>query len=141
MNLQNNCCAMLKQLHDEIGRRVNNSLRSQNMTFAQMHVLLLLHDAPNHQLPLKDLEALMHVAQSTAAGIVSRLQKKELVQALDDAADQRIKIVQLTESGLTCCQTANKHINETEAALLSGLTETEQVIFLTLLKKLRDTVC
>ena len=83
----------------------------------------------------------MHVAQSTTAGIVSRLQKKELVQALDDAADQRIKIVQLTESGLNCWQTANKHITETEAALLSGLTETEQAILITLLKKLRDNVC
>lgn len=141
MDWQNNCGAMLKQLHDEIERRANNSLRSQNLTLAQMHVLLLLHDAPNHQLSLKDLEALMHVAQSTTAGIVSRLQKKELVQALDDAADQRIKIVQLTESGLNCWQTANKHITETEAALLSGLTETEQAILITLLKKLRDNVC
>ena len=141
MNRQNNCGAMLKQLHDEMEKRANNSLRSQNLTLAQMHVLLLLHDAPNYQLPLKELETLMHVAQSTTAGIVSRPQKKGLVQALEDPTDQRIKIVQLTESGLDLCQSADKHIAQTEAELLAGLTEAEQTIFLTLLQKLRDSLC
>lgn len=141
MNRQNNCGAMLKQMHDEMDKRTNNSLRPQNITLTQMQTLLMLYDAPDYQLPLKSLETLLHVAQSTTAGIVSRLQKKGLVQALEDPADKRIKIAQLTDSGREYCLTADKHITETEAQLLSGLTEAEQTIFLMLLRKLRDSFC
>ena len=82
----------------------------------------------------------MHVAQSTAAGIVARLEQKNLVEGFGSADDRRIKMVRITPLGEQCCQRAEQNMQQAEKALLSGLTQTEQDIFLSLLKKVRDTL-
>lgn len=129
------CGAMIKQLHDEIEKLANSSLRSQDLTMAQMHVLMELKAASERQLSLKELERLLHVAQSTTAGIVTRLEQKGFVETFGNNQDRRIKIVRITDSGLDCCASAEEHIQRTEAHLLSGLTEPERILFRDLLQK------
>lgn len=140
MKNQNTCGAMIKQIHDELEKRANNALRPHNLTMAQMSVLLALNDVVDKQIPLKNLEQIFHVAQSTAAGIVSRLEQKGLIEALGDPGDRRIKKVQITEKGRERCREAEQHMEQTEERILSKLTETEQVILLTLLQKVRDSL-
>lgn len=140
MKNQNTCGAIVKQINDELERRANNALRPHGLTMAQMHVLLTLDDAVGGQMSLKDMEQSLHVAQSTAAGIVSRLEQKGLIEAFGDPEDKRIKKVRITERGKERCQEAEQHMEETEAYILSRLTETEQVILLTLLQKVRDSL-
>lgn len=136
MQKNNLCGAMIKQIHDEIEKLSNSSLRSQDLTMAQMHVLMELEAAPARQLSLKELERLLHVAQSTTAGIVSRLEQKGFVKTFGDAQDRRVKIVRITDSGLDCCANAETYIQCTEARLLSGLTESEKTLFRELLRKI-----
>lgn len=140
MKNEDTCGAMVKQIHDELEKRANNALRPHNLTMAQMNVLLELNDVNGRQISLKDLEQKFHVAQSTAAGIVSRLEQKGLVEALGDPEDKRIKKVQITAKGMERCQEAERHMEETETHILSRLTETEEVILLTLLEKVRDSL-
>lgn len=140
MKNQNTCGAMIKQIHDELEKRANNALRPHNLTMAQMSILLALNDVVDKQIPLKNLEQTFHVAQSTAAGIVSRLEQKGLIEALGDPGDRRIKKVQITEKGRERCREAEQHMEQTEERILSKLTETEQVILLTLLQKVRDSL-
>lgn len=89
---------------------------------------------------LKDLERALHVAQSTAAGIVARLEQKGLVEGFGCSDDKRVKMVRITQQGIECCQQAEQDMEQAEKSLLSGLTITEQSIFLSLLKKVRDTL-
>lgn len=140
MNRNQSCGALLKQLHDELEKRANNELRAEDITSAQVGALLILHEVPEGYLPLKELEQRLHVSQATAAGLVVRLEQKGLVQGFQDASDRRIKLVQITEEGAERCRRAERHMEETEKKLLSGLTETEQEIFFALLKKVRDTM-
>lgn len=137
---QNSCGAAIKQLNDELEKNANNELRSQGLTMTQCRTLLILDDAPDKQLPLKDLEHTMRVAQSTAAGIVARLEQKMLVEGFISPEDRRVKMVRITPQGVACCREAEQHMEQTEAQLLSGLTEAERTIFLTLLQKVRDTL-
>ena len=51
---------------------------------------------------MKELEHYFQIAQSTVVGIVSRLEKKELVEAFGDSSDKRIKVVHITPSGEAC---------------------------------------
>ena len=81
---------LLKQIHDGVEKQANNSLRSQGLTLAQVGALIELRSIPEKQLTLKELEKRLHVAQSTAAGIVARL---GLLRAL---------VMQMTV-GLKCC--------------------------------------
>ena len=115
-------------------------MRPQGMTMAQYGVLLALNRAEDGTLPLKELEQLLRVAQSTAAGIVARLEQKGFVEGFGDPADRRVKLVRITAAGEACCRQAERNMEQTETNLLSGLTETERSIFLTLLKKVRDTL-
>ena len=67
------CGGLIKQIHDALEKSANNAMRPQGMTMAQYGVLLALNRAEDGTLPLKELEQLLRVAQSTAAGIVARL--------------------------------------------------------------------
>ena len=83
----------------------------------------------------KELEGLLHVAQSTAAGIVVRLEQKGFVQSFTDENDRRIKKVSITPAGMECCKNAASDVEDIEAKLLSGLTEQERLLLPDLLKK------
>lgn len=137
---QNACSALLKQLHDEMEKNANNAMREDGVTMAQCGALLMLDGASEKQLPLKELEQQLRVAQSTAAGIVARLQKKGLVEGCRSFDDKRIKMVRITPQGMEVCQHAQQNMKQAEESLLAGLTETERGIFLSLLKKVRDTL-
>lgn len=134
------CGGLIKQIHDALERNANNAMRPQGMTMAQFGVLLALGWEEDGTLPLKALEQRLHVAQSTAAGIVARLEQKGFVESFGDPADRRVKLVRITEAGQGCCREAERNMERTEAELLSGLTEAERGILLVLLKKVRDTL-
>ena len=137
---ERNCGDLLKQIHDEMEKQANNMLRSQDLTMAQVGALLALNQTNEKKMPLKDLERWLHVAQSTAAGIASRLEQKGLVEAFGDPTDKRIKMLRITSSGIACSKTAEKNMMAAEQELLSGLTEAEQTIFKTLLLKVRNSL-
>lgn len=140
MEQARDCGMLIKQIHDELSKNANNALRSQNITLAQLEVLDQLNQAPEGRYSLKELEQILHVAQSTAAGIISRLEQKGFVAGFGDAGDRRIKRVQITPAGVECVRTALHHRAEAEAILLSSLTEAERDVFYMLLKKVRDSL-
>lgn len=140
MEKPQDCGMLIKQINDELLKNANNALRSQNITLAQLEVLDQLNQAPEGQYSLKELEQILHVAQSTAAGIISRLEQKGFVEGLGDAEDRRIKRVQITPAGVDCVRTALHHRAEAEGLILSNLTEAEWNIFYMLLKKVRDSL-
>lgn len=49
-------------------KSANNDLRGRGLTVTQLNLLLSLYDSPDGELSLKQLEQIMHVAQSTTAG-------------------------------------------------------------------------
>lgn len=140
MEERRDCGLLLKQINDELRKNANNALRPLGMTMAQLEALVELDRSPDRQRSLKELEQLLHVAQSTAAGIIARLEQKGLVEGFGDAEDRRVKLVRITPAGSECVRAALHHRAETEGNLLSGLTETERDIFYTLLKKVRDSL-
>jgi len=134
------CGTLIKQIHDGLEKRANNSLRSQNLTMVQVDALFELRFAPEKKMALKELEHRLHVAQSTAAGIVVRLEQKGFVECFGDENDRRIKILRITPVGEQCCQLADQKMAETEALLLSSLTETESAIFFSLLERVSNNL-
>ena len=134
------CGFLIKQIHDNIEKNVNNRLREQDLTLSQINVLLMLNKSADKRMTLKDIEKTFGVAQSTVAGIISRLEKKGFVQCLGDSIDKRIKIAAITKLGQDCCKDAEKHITETENKLLSNLNDDEKVLFNTFLQKVSKSL-
>ena len=129
----------IHQIHSTIEKSVNNQLRKQGLTFSQMNVLLTLASVPGKRLSFKELEKRLTLAQSTTAGLISRLEQKGLAAVLGDKDDKRIKYVEITALGTKYCEDAKLEMNDTEEKLVSCLTETERKTFLSLLKKVNDT--
>ena len=134
------CGAYIKHISDVLQRNCNNALQTKGLTMSQLTVLHLLQNAPCCALPLKELEKELRVAQSTAAGIITRMEEKGLVQGYGHAEDKRIKMIRITEAGRACFADAQGHSLESEAQLLSALTEEEKCLLNTLLKKVSESL-
>lgn len=140
MKYENSCGLLIRQIHNALEKSSNNTLRDRGLTFAQVSALLSIRDTAEKQVTFKELEKLLHLAQSTTAGIISRLEQKNLVRIHGDAADKRIKYVQITPLGEQYCEEAEDSMERTEEHLLSSLTDIEKSLFNSLLQKVSDTV-
>lgn len=116
----------IKQIHDRLEKQANNAMRTTDLTIMQVSVLMLLQDTEEQQLSMKELESRLSVAQSTVAGVVSRLEQKGFVEALGDPSDRRIKRVHITPAGEICCAEAVCHKEEAEQKLLQGFSQEER---------------
>lgn len=138
--LKDSCGFLIKQINDALAKQSNNTLRSQDLTLAQLTVLIWLNELPDKTAPLKELERALGVAQSTAAGIVSRLEQKEFVEGFGDPSDKRIKMLRIMPKGEQCYGEARLSMDETEGKLLAGLDEEEKTTLARLLQKVKSNL-
>lgn len=131
---------LIKQIHDRLEKHANNALREKGLTLMQVSVLSTLQAAAGQQLSMKELERHFGVAQSTVAGIVSRLERKGFVEAVGDAADKRIKLVHLTSAGAAFCGEAACRMDEAEEKLLQGFSAEDAETLNRLLTKVCDNL-
>ena len=130
----------IKRIDNALAKEANSNLQALNLTMQQNRVLIQLAHTSGHTLSLKELEERFGAAQSTVAGLVSRLEKKGLVEALSDPADRRIKLVRLTEEGLLLHSESHQRVVESEERLTALLSDEEKEALLACLKKVWDAV-
>ena len=134
------CGLLIKQIHDATRKHVDNSLRKKGLTLAQGRVLMVLGEEGGSAIALKELERRFHVAQSTIAGLVQRLEAKGFVEGVTASGDNRVKLVRLTPAGEQFHKANIKEIVEIEQRLLSPLTGQEQEDFLRMLRTVFDGI-
>lgn len=140
MKSENSCGLLLRQINNSLEKRANNDLRARDLTLAQVSALLSIQKTKEKQVTFKELEKILHLAQSTTAGIISRLEQKKLVEIHGDVSDKRIKYVCITPLGEQCCEEAEESMEKTEEILLSPLTDTERSLFYNLLQKVNEVM-
>ena len=132
---RNSCGELVKRIHCAMQKNANNELREEDLTFAQVHLLFTLQRQPAGTCPLKELEKKMGVAQSTVAGLVKRSAEKGFVELLDDPADKRVKLAQITERGLKVCSDTEEKIRRSEERMVKLLSPEESETLIELLNK------
>ena len=130
----------IKRIDNALEKESNANLQALNLTMQQNRVLIHLAHAEGHTLSLKSLEESFCAAQSTVAGLVTRLEKKGLVEARSDPADKRVKLVRLTAEGLALHAQSHQKIVESEERLTRLLSEEEKAALLASLRKVWDAV-
>lgn len=140
MENNSSCSVLLKQIHDVQEKNINNTLRNLDLTFSQINVLRALVHTADKQMSLKELEKILHVAQSTTARIVAKMESKGLIDSFGNASDKRIKYIRLTQYGEQYSSNAKQKLEEEETRLLSSLTETEKMVFISLLQKITSNL-
>lgn len=131
---------LFKQIHDRLEKQSNNALREKDLTMMQVSVLMILQKSEGQRLSMKELERYFKVAQSTVAGLVSRLEQKAVVEAFGDPEDRRIKVVHITSSGRRCCAEAAIQMEKVEEKLLQGFSSEEREQLNLLLKRVLDNL-
>ena len=140
MENNSSCSILLKQIHDVQKKNIDNTLRNLDLTFSQINVLRALVHSTDKQMSLKELEKKLHVAQSTTARIVTKMEGKGLIDSFSDVSDKRIKYIRLTQYGEQYSSNAKQKLEEEETRLLSSLTETEKIVFVSLLQKIASNL-
>ena len=140
MENNSSCSILLKQIHDVQKKNIDNTLRNLDLTFSQINVLRALVHSTDKQMSLKELEKTLHVAQSTTARIVTKMEGKGLIDSFSDVSDKRIKYIRLTQYGEQYSSNAKQKLEEEETRLLSSLTETEKMVFVSLLQKITSNL-
>ena len=140
MENNSSCSILLKQIHDVQKKNIDNTLRNLDLTFSQINVLRALVHSTDKQMSLKELEKTLHVAQSTTARIVTKMESKGLIDSFSDVSDKRIKYIRLTQYGEQYSSNAKQKLEEEETRLLSSLTETEKIVFVSLLQKITSNL-
>ena len=131
---------LIKLLHDRLEKQANNTLRGKDLTMMQISVLMELQKSEQKQCSMKELERTFCDAQSTVAGIISRLEQKGFIEAFGDASDKRIKVVHITPAGEVCCRKAAGYMAEAEQMLLHGFSEDEKALFNQLLARAAENI-
>lgn len=133
---------LLKRISDTLEKRANSDLQSNGVTASQLKMLFALLCSERSEekgcLTLKELERRFGVAQSTAAGIIKRMEIKKLVESVDDSDDRRIKSVRITNSGREICRNAKNAMKKGNEKMLKGFTDEEKQVLKKLLQKLLD---
>lgn len=130
----------IKRIDNALEKEANGNLQALNLTMQQNRVLIQLAHAEEHTLSLKALEERFGAAQSTVAGLVSRLEKKGLIEAVTDPADRRVKLARLTEAGVQLHAQSHQKVVDSEERLTSLLSEEEKAQLLSCLKKVYEAV-
>lgn len=139
MKETNNCGMLIRQINNALEKRVNNQLKEKDLTFSQMSALIEILNAPAKKLTFKELEKRLSLAQSTTAGLISRLEQKKLVIVSGDSDDKRIKYVEITSLGEKFCQEARQEMEHTEKMLLENLSTAEKESLLSMLEEVNRT--
>ena len=138
MKREETCGMLIKQVHDAVGRELNNSLRESGLTHVQLGVLIALDHTEEKQLRLKEIEKIFHVSQPTVVGVVDRLEEKNLVEVLKDPSDKRVRLVRITEAGLMKAHHEHEVMLAVEKRAAEGLSLEEQKELIRMLRIMRE---
>ena len=132
------CVPLFKQINTEIRNDLNNNLKAHDITGTQLEVLVYLHRNPTIDVNQKDLEEKFHLSNPTIVSVLDRLEKKNLVIRSSCERDRRIKYLKITPDGDTLCDTLYEYFCNVERHALSGLSDDEELLLQSLLKKILD---
>lgn len=76
--------------------RLANRVDEQNLTLAQIRLLVVLAKGPSN---IGEIAGYLHIGQSAASLLVDRLVQDNLAERADDPADRRRSIVRLSSQG------------------------------------------
>ena len=124
----------IRHLHWCTDQAMSDALAKMDLTASQGCAMAFI--SHQKQPPLaRDFEQAYHLSHSCAAGILSRLEKKEFIEFRTDPEDKRCKRIYVLPKGEQCHQHMHVAIASIEERMVQGFTEAEKEQFLALLDR------
>lgn len=109
-----------------IMRDLRDAFTNVGMTMNEYDVMFIVHQADDHRIRMRELNAGVLITQSSVSRLVDRLVSRGFMTKHDDELDARGTVVSLTSRGLAAFKDANVvHQGNIEARLSSKLNTDE----------------
>ena len=133
---------LFKKIDEKLEKQVNANLNSLGITFAQIRVLIFVHEAENQQTTQKEIETFLEVSHPTTNGIIKRLEEKQLVKTEMTLKNGRMsKNVAITEKGMELCSKNEADKNLLEDKFTEWLSEDGKSTLREFLLKIYEKLC
>ena len=128
MECQRHLGGYFRAISNALGQNMQRNLDEMGLTATQnmfLHHLWFRQERLGFPTYAKDLEDFFDIKHSTVSGILQRMEAAGFVEFRPSQTDRRCKVIGLTEKAMKAVSGAIEKIEETEAALVCGMTETE----------------
>ncbi len=127
---------LLKKTSLIVEKRTNAVLAPYELTNAQFRILMLLYHKRDKNIRQIDIENVFAMTNPTVTGILNNLEKKGLVERLDNPEDKRSKLISLTKQAIAFIPVLHALGDTIEEQITSGLTDAEKETLSVLLQKI-----
>lgn len=131
---------LIKQAHLKFEASRNAFYEQYGMTGSQADVLEFLKSQPGQAAPIGDIVGALQVSYATTSGLITRLEKKGLVERLVNPNDQRSFLITLSDQ-TTVAQifaAENAALSVVDQQLTRDFTPAELTTFVRLLRQLNN---
>ncbi|MFJ9391645.1 MarR family winged helix-turn-helix transcriptional regulator [Nocardioides sp. NPDC101246] len=101
----------LVRVHQLVMERVDSALRPHDLSFARYEVLRLLSFTQDGQLPMAKLGSRLQVHPASVTSAVARLEKQGFVRRSRSAADGRVVLAAISDTGRETVEAATISLN------------------------------
>lgn len=116
---------LIKSINDRLKTKADEDLKKHKLTLSQSRIVVFLKEK-NGTATQKEIEDFLMVSHPTIVGLVSRMEQNGIVKTHFDA-NNRSKLVQLTEYAEVLAKDMGETILENEQKLLAGLSDDEVI--------------
>lgn len=131
----------IKDLENEILKSRNFSLL-ENMKIVnvtQIHIIKYLLDNKDKEVYQKDFENLLNIRKSTISGILSTMEKNNIITRAS-IKSHKGKIITLTPEALKCESEMKNKLSHIEKELVRGITTEDMETFYRVIDKMMENV-
>lgn len=114
----------------------NQLLQSYQLTGSQFRILMILYKTPACSVRQTDIETAFSMTNPTVTGLINNLEKKGLVQRVENPKDKRSKLLALTEEAESKRMEFIALADSIEREMIDGLSEAEAEVLAGLLMKI-----
>lgn len=129
---------LIKKTALVIEKLSNQVLAPYDLSHTQYKIMMMLYRNPDRSVRQTDIEEKFSLTNPTVTGIIQNLEKKGLVERVQNPEDKRSKLVCLTERAFAVKEELNQLGESLEKKVTEGLTEDECIQLCTLLTKMLE---
>ncbi|HJA64687.1 MarR family transcriptional regulator [Lachnoclostridium sp. An169] len=132
---------MINRISNRLRRRSKKAQETLGITGAKGNILdYILVESEKHNVYQKEIEKEFGLRPPTATEVLKNLEAEGLIVRVPDETDARYKKIVFTEKADKIRNVLRREIEESEALLLTGITEEEREIFMKITEKMLENL-
>ncbi|NEW07358.1 winged helix-turn-helix transcriptional regulator [Paenibacillus sp. SYP-B3998] len=127
---------LLRVIESKQAKIVNQHYAHHNLTTPSINILLLLND--RGAMRVSDIGGALNMVDSNVSAICSRLENMDLIERIRKKEDQRVVLIQLTQTALDKMKEILSNVNDFQQLFVKNATEKDLQEISNGLTKLND---